>query len=258
MSTVIMVNQTNMPTANPGNAGTDFVDPGWLAVGDLTLIAYPASMPVSGETLILNGSTVTFTAAPADVAALAADINAASLPGVTASTLGSALTLTSTTGTPASLTMAGTALTALNLDAGTVTSNSYYDTALILFGTTVRAPRAWMANSNGYINFGLGYAGVTATSAGVGSLTAAGRQTPVSLGVVDTTFSPPQFRYPVYAKLDASGNQQISFLGQYPPAPVQTFSGGPLPDTATIPQIVAQLNFLFAALNSFGLTNYTS
>jgi hypothetical protein len=154
--------------------------------------------------------------------------------------------------------MAGTALTALNLDAGTVTSNSYYDTALILFGTTVRAPRAWMANSNGYINFGLGYAGVTATSAGVGSLTAAGRQTPVSLGVVDTTFSPPQFRYPVYAKLDASGNQQISFLGQYPPAPVQTFSGGPLPDTATIPQIVAQLNFLFAALNSFGLTNYTS
>jgi len=257
MGTVLQLSQYNMPTADPGNAATDFVDPAWLASGDLTLIVYPTSMPTTGQTLVLNGSIVTF-ASPAGVADVVAAINAAAVTGVTASVFDSALSLTGATGSPASLTIAGTAVTELNLPIGTTTSQSYYDTALINFGTSIRAPRSWIANSAGYVPFGLGYAGLSATTAGVASVTASGRETPVSLGVVDTTTGAPVFKYPVYAQLDAGGSQQIAFLGQFPPVGQQNIGTGPLPidGSASNASICVNLNRVMASLVALGLGNY--
>ncbi len=261
MGTVLQLGQYNMVTANPGDAGTDFVDPLWMASGDMTLIAYPASMPTAGQTLILNGSTVALGPA-ANAADVAAQINAAAIPGVTASNIYSALVVTSAVGSPATLSIDGTAAASLGLAPAApaprpyvVDSQSYYDTALVNFGTSIRAPRSWMANSAGYVPFGLGYAGVVATTAGVASLTAYGRETPVSIGVVDTDKS---FHYPVYAQLDAAGRQCISFLGAYPPAPAQNIGTGPLPTdgSASNASICVNLNRVMATLLTFGFGNY--
>jgi len=89
-----------------------------------------------------------------------------------------------------------------------------YDTSTFTFGTLERARRVWLANSEGYITFGLPAngvtAGVTATTDGRAGVIAAGRGQETQLGAYDEVAG--VFKFPARGQIDGAGNVQLGFF----------------------------------------------
>ena len=255
----------------PGDDTTDNVLPSWVQGRATVFGSYTPTLPSDGQTLVINGSTITFEGATT-IAAVAAQINAATITGVKAAVSGYESLLEITGESPfavsgsgssyGALTFGGTALAGLGLvglssDNISIASQSYYDRALFSFHNFHWPIQGWNYNSTGSIGFGVNnlgaLTGVVSKDTGQVTMLAEGR------GVYNaqiTVFDNVANTFPALLQggVDPGGEVNIGFFGQTP-APQQSLGAGPLPTdgSATNAQLATAINTLLTALLNNGL-----
>lgn len=209
IGTRLLLDQLNLP----GDDTSDFVQPYWLQSTAVVYGSESPRLPAAGQTLVLNAADVAF-GAVADLTAVAAAINAAAIPRISAAVANTGALAITCTGSPAGvLALSGSAAAGLGFTTGTTDAASYYDHCRVSFGSLERAVNQWAANSEGYINFGLNMNGATAgagaTTGGQANLTSVGRGQTVQMSCYDPEAG--AFTFPARGGLDASGKVLLGF-----------------------------------------------
>lgn len=268
--TVIELSQQGLQN----NDTTDNFKISWIQGSATVFGSYTPTLPSNGQTLVINGYTVTFESV-ATINDVATQINAAAIPHVTAkiSLFENLLVITAAPPNPdavpgsdlslyfGTLVIVGTAAAGLGVTTSSVlNSQSYYDRARLSFHNFWWGPQQWRANSGGTIPFGLNnfgaLTGVVATEGGSATLLSESRSGLAQIGMYDDVLS--TFKFALQGSLDGSGNPRISFFGG-PAGGVQTLGApGPLASTATTAQIVTAVNALMTALINIGLAIYST
>lgn len=223
MSSLVHIGTQNLPTTPQGNATIDVVDPAWMISSACTqsFPVVPLVYPTAGETLILNGVTITFVTQPTTMDQVVSVINAANVPNLTCFNHDEALVLQLGPGSGVNgvLTLAGTAITALGLApyGGTVNGASNYDRSVVMFNSAIRSPQQWLASSGTGAGIGVYVNGTTNGAAGFGNgnawLLASGRYAQAQIAIYDEADG-YRFKFPMVAQLDSSGDMQIGFFSQ--------------------------------------------